>query len=71
MNPKEIWELKPDYKQSMDIRGEPTKVCPCGCFLWKLIVEWDEESDTISSYFTEMECAACGTRATTPTEEKL
>lgn len=25
MSAKDIWELKPDYKESMDIRGEPTK----------------------------------------------
>jgi len=71
MSAKDIWELTPDYKESMDIRGEPTKVCPCGSFVWKLIVEWDDDSDTISSYFIDMECAVCGTKATAPTEERL
>lgn len=71
MSPIDIWELKPNYKSAMDIRGEPTKICPCGSFVWKLIVTWDDDSDTISSYFTDMECAACGTKATTPTEERL
>ena len=71
MSANDIWELTPDYKESMDIRGEPTKVCPGGSFVWKLIVEWDDDSDTISSYFIDMECAVCGTKATAPTEEKL
>lgn len=71
MSVKDIWDLKPDYTEAMDIRGEPTKICPCGSFFWKLIVSWDEYSDTISSYFIDMECAVCGTKATAPTEEKL
>ena len=68
---KDINQLKPDYTRAMDIRGEPTKVCPCGSFIWKLLVEWDEDSNTINSYFIDMECAVCGTKATAPTEEKL
>lgn len=28
---KHITEMKPDYTKAMDIRGEPTSVCPCGC----------------------------------------
>lgn len=71
MSVKDVWDLKPDYTNAMDIRGEPTKICPCGSFLWKLIVSWDEDSNTISSYFIDMECAVCGTKATAPTEEKL
>jgi hypothetical protein len=71
MSAKDIWELKPDYKEAMDIRGEPTKVCPCGSFIWKLMVEWDDHDNTISSYFIDMECAVCGTKATAPTEERL
>ena len=68
---KDIWELKPNYESAMDIRGEATKVCPCGSFVWKLLVCWSHEDDTIASYFTDMECVACGTKATAPTEEKL
>ncbi len=71
MSVKDVWDLNPDYTNAMDIRGEPTKICPCGSFLWKLIVSWDEDSNTISSYFIDMECAVCGTKATAPTEEKL
>lgn len=71
MSDKDIWDIKPDYKSAMDIRGEPTKICPCGCLVWKLLVVWDSHSDTISQYFIDMECVACGTKATAPTEEKL
>jgi hypothetical protein len=71
MTLKDIWNIKPDYKSAMDIRGKPTKICPCGSFVWKLLVVWDDESDTIGQYFIDMECAVCGTKATAPTEEKL
>ena len=65
---KHITELKPDYTRAMDIRGEPTTVCVCGCFIWNLKVSFNEDG-TIGSYFLAMECAACGTQATAPTEE--
>jgi hypothetical protein len=55
-----------DYSESMDIRGEPTIVCPCGSQLWLVKVMFDEEGD-ISMWFTEtMECVTCGTLATAP-----
>ena len=65
---KDINKLKPDYTQAMDIRGEPTRVCVCGCFVWNLKVTFDEDN-TIGMYFRDMECAACGTQATAPIEE--
>jgi hypothetical protein len=52
----------------MDIRGEPTRVCVCGCFVWNLKVTFDEDN-TIGMYFRDMECADCGTQATAPIEE--
>ena len=67
MMTKHITELKPDYTRAMDIRGEPTRVCVCGCFIWNLKVAFDD--GTIGSYFLDMECADCGTQATAPTEE--
>ena len=48
---KDINKLKPDYTQAMDIRGEPTRVCVCGCFVWNLKVVFDEDN-TIGMYFT-------------------
>ena len=65
---RHITELKPDYTRAMDIRGEPTTVCVCGCFIWNLKVSFDEDG-TIGSYFLDMECADCVTQATAPTEE--
>ena len=60
--------MKPDnYDNAMDIRGNPTTVCPCGCNVWSLKVKWDSDSGNIAFYFTDMECAMCGTRATAPT----
>lgn len=61
-----IDNISHDYTQSMDIRGEPTTVCPCGSELWLVKVIFDEEGD-IGMWFTEtMECVVCGTLATAP-----
>ena len=65
---KDINKLKPDYTQAMDIRGEPTRVCVCGCFVWNLKVVFDEDN-TIGMDCRDMECADCGTQATAPIEE--
>lgn len=67
--PKHITELKPDYKKAMDIRGNPTTVCPCGSEIWNLKTIFNKEDGTIELYFTDMECAQCGTLATAPTPE--
>lgn len=61
---KHINELKPDYSAAMDLRGEPSEVCVCGCFIWNLKVTWDDGE--MASYFTDMECAQCGSLATAP-----
>jgi hypothetical protein len=65
---KHIKDLKPDYSGAMDITGEPTSVCICGCFIWNLKVAFDSDG-TIGMYFRDMECADCGTQATAPIEE--
>jgi GTP cyclohydrolase FolE2 len=67
--PRHITELKPDYKSAMDIRGNPTTVCPCGSEIWSLKTIFDKDDGTIELYFTDMECAECGTLATAPTPE--
>ena len=65
-----IDNISHDYSWSMDIRGEPTTVCPCGSALWLLKVMFDDEGE-IGMYFTEtMECVACGTLATAPSPSK-
>lgn len=63
--PKDINEVKPDYSRSMDIRGYPTHVCPCGSEIWNLKVIFHNYE--IASYFVDMECINCGTLATAPT----
>jgi hypothetical protein len=61
-----IDSISHDYSESMDIRGEPTTVCPCGSELWLLKVMFDNDGE-IAMYFTEtMECVLCGTLATAP-----
>ena len=63
---KHVTEMKPDYSQAMDIRGEPTTVCPCGSEIWNLKTMFDDDGE-IGMYFLDMECAECGTLATAPT----
>ena len=58
-----------NYDNAMDVRGTPTTVCPCGCDVWRLLVRWDEEDNTIAMYFLDMECGRCGTLATAPAPE--
>ena len=61
--------IKHDYSESMDIRGNPTTVCPCGSELWLLKVVFHDNGE-IAMWFTEtMECVMCGTLATAPTPE--
>lgn len=63
---EDINSLQPDYTQSMDIRGTPTTVCPCGCDVWNIKARFDEDG-TIGMYFLDTECISCGTIATAPT----
>ena len=67
--PKDINDLRPDYTRSMDIRGVPTHICPCGCNIWNLKTIFDDETGDIDMYFLDMECALCGTLATAPTPD--
>ena len=67
--PKPILELKPNYKKSMDIRGVPTTVCPCGSIVWNLKATFESDTGNIGMYFMDMECSVCGTIATAPTPE--
>jgi hypothetical protein len=63
---KHVTEMKPDYTQAMDIRGEPTSVCPCGSQIWNVKTIFSNDGE-IDMYFLDMECAECGTLATAPT----
>ena len=61
----DIFGMKPSYERSMDLRGVPTHVCPCGCNIWKLTVTF--ENFEIAQYMLDMECVNCGSWATAPT----
>jgi hypothetical protein len=63
---EDIANLKPDnYENSMDLRGTPTHVCPCGCNIFNVKVIFNDYE--IGTYFLDMECANCGSLATAPT----
>jgi hypothetical protein len=62
----DINNLRPEnYNNAMDLRGTPTHVCPCGCYIWNLKVVFQDNE--ISQYLLDMECANCGSIATAPT----
>ena len=63
--PKPISELRPDYTKAMDLRGEPTHVCVCGCEVWLVKAVFHDYE--MSYYYRDMECAHCGSMATAPT----
>jgi len=54
-----------NYDMAMDLRGVPTHVCPCGCYIWNVMVVFEDYE--IAQYFLDMECANCGSIATAPT----
>jgi len=62
----DILNLRPEsYDNSMDIRGTPTHLCPCGSQIWNLKVIFEDFE--IATYFLDMECVSCGSVATAPT----
>jgi len=64
--PTNIVNLKPEnYDHSMDLRGTPTHICPCGCEIFNVKVIFDNFE--IATYFLDMECSNCGSLATAPT----
>jgi hypothetical protein len=64
--PKEIKELLhvADYSKAMDLRGEPTEICACGCEVFIILGGFLDGE--ISFYFTDAECASCGSMVTLP-----
>lgn len=66
---KSITELRPDYTQAMDLRGEPSHVCACGSYIWN--VKCSFENYEIVTYFRDMECALCGSMATAPIPDDM
>ena len=64
--PKDALSLKPDnYDSSIDLRGTPTHLCPCGSYIWNVKVVFEDYE--IATYFLDMECVSCGSVATAPT----
>jgi hypothetical protein len=62
----DILDLRPEsYDKSIDLRGTPTHLCPCGSQIWNLKVIF--ENFEIATYFLDMECVSCGSVATAPT----
>lgn len=59
-----IRELKPQGP-SLDLSDVVCHECVCGSNLWSVFVSFEDYE--ISSYFTDMTCAVCGTTATAPT----
>lgn len=51
--------------QSMDLRGTPTHVCPCGS--QQFYVRCQFENYEIAAYFLDMQCVLCGSLLTAPT----
>jgi hypothetical protein len=63
---RNIVDLRPEnYDNSMDLRGTPTHICPCGCNIFNVKVIFDNFE--IATYFLDMECSSCGSLATAPT----
>lgn len=64
--PKDVLSLRPEsYDNSIDLRGTPTHLCPCGSNIWNLKVIFEDFE--IATYFLDMECVSCGSVATAPT----
>ena len=62
----DILQLRPEsYDNSIDLRGTPTHLCPCGSNIWNLKVIFEDFE--IATYFLDMECVSCGSVATAPT----
>lgn len=54
-----------DYSKAMDLRGEPTEVCACGCEVFVMLGGFVDGE--VAFYFTDAECAGCGSMVTLPT----
>lgn len=57
---------KIDYSKAMDLRGNPIgDVCVCGCDIFVMLGGFVDSE--IGFYFTDGECAGCGSMVTLPT----
>ncbi len=58
-----------DYSKAMDLRGTPVEVCVCGCEVFVMLGGFADGE--IAFYFTDAECASCGSMVTLPTPEDI
>lgn len=57
---------KIDYSRAMDLRGNPIgDICVCGCDIFIMLGGFVDGE--IGFYFTDGECAGCGSMVTLPT----
>lgn len=61
----DIRDLSPDYSSSLDLGDTILHECVCGSNLWRILASFEDYELTV--YFTDAECAVCGTRAKVPT----
>lgn len=54
-----------DFSKSMDLRGTPTHICPCGCD--EFLIQAKFEDYELSMYYLDMQCMDCGSLLTAPT----
>jgi hypothetical protein len=54
-------------QQPVDLTGEPTFACICGCKMFIVTVMWDEETRQVGWYDLIQTCKDCGTLTTAPT----
>lgn len=54
-------------QQPVDLTGEPTFACICGCKMFRITVMWDEDTRHVGWYDLRQECYECGTITTAPT----
>lgn len=58
-----------DYSKAVDLRGEPTHICICGSYLWRVIAAFEDYE--MVYHYLDMECVNCGSLATAPTPDDM
>lgn len=53
-----------------DYRGIPTSVCPCGCNVFKIVAQLDDDHQ-IAAYSLNGYCFGCGAAVTIPTPKEV
>lgn len=61
----DIRDYRPEDGRAIDLENTVTSVCVCGSNMWWAVVSF--EDGELSSYFLDIQCFECGTRAKAPT----